>query len=65
MRGFLRKLLRPKPQTEADVVIDTAFEAGKALRAKTARECAEMVMGRPLTDEEWGKVADKWTARWY
>ena len=65
MMDFLRKRLRPKPADRAEVVVDQAIEVAKRLGIKTPRECAEMVKGRALTDEEWGRFGETWNKRWY
>jgi hypothetical protein len=65
MKSWFRKILRSPPADQADEVADQLIEAGKYLGAKTPREAAEIAMGRPLTDEEWGRCADAWVRRWY
>ena len=39
-----------------------AIAHGKFLGAKSAREAAEMVQGRALTDEEWARFGRAWGA---
>jgi hypothetical protein len=55
----------PQPPTnEREELLDKMIAAGKFLRAKTAREAAEMAKGRPLTDAEWATHGPAWEARW-
>lgn len=65
LSSALRRASIPKAADEREALLDTMIEQGKYLGAKSAREAAEMVMGRPLSDEEWGKHADDWNRRWY
>lgn len=65
MMDFLRKRMRPKAVSRAEEVVDQAIEVAKRLGVKTPRECAEMVKGGPLSDEEWGKFGEVWNRRWY
>jgi hypothetical protein len=46
-------------------VVDDIIKSSKKLGAKSAREAAEMTMGRPLTEEEWGRYSKTWQRRWY
>ena len=37
---------------------------GKRFQAESARDAAEMVLGRPPTDAEWAKIGPAWESRW-
>jgi hypothetical protein len=56
----------PEPPTNRkEELLDEMIEAGKMLHAKTAREAAEIAMGRELADAEWTEFGPAWEARWY
>jgi hypothetical protein len=65
MRDFFRKILRPPPANRGERVVDEIIASSKKLGAKSAREAAEMTMGRALTEKEWGSLSKTWQRRWY
>jgi hypothetical protein len=54
-----------EPSDRKEELLDQMIETANMLHAKSAREAADMVAGRELTDSEWSEVAPLWEARWY
>jgi len=52
------------PFNEQDIVAQKAIAAAKAIGAKTAKEAAEITMGRELTENEWSKYKEAWERNW-
>jgi hypothetical protein len=65
MRSFFRKILRSPPANRGERVVDEIIESSKKLGAKSPREAAEIMMRRPLTEEEWRRYSKTWQRRWY
>ena len=49
---------------EQDIVAQQAIEVAKLLGAKSARDAAEITMGRELSDIEWDKYKEPWERNW-
>jgi hypothetical protein len=47
-----------------DLVAQQAIQAAKVLGAKSAREAAEITMGRELSDPEWNEYKEPWERNW-
>ena len=51
-------------EDRSEFVTRYAVEMSKQKGAKSAREAAEIVEGRKLSESEWAKVKDSWESRW-
>jgi len=51
-------------QSEADQVAQRAIGVSKLLGAESAREAAEITVGRELSDEEWVEYKEVWERNW-
>ena len=58
--------VKPAPplQNEREELLDKIITIGKRFHAKTAREAAEMMRARALTDAEWSTFGPELEARW-
>jgi hypothetical protein len=54
----------PPPKNEREEHLDKMIAIGKRFHAKTAREAAEMMRARTLTDSEWSTFGPELEARW-
>jgi ribosomal protein L17 len=54
----------PPPKDEREELLDKMIAIGKKFHSKSAREAAEMMKSRALTDAEWSKFGPEWEARW-
>lgn len=50
--------------SEKDQIAQLSIHAAKTVGAKTAREAAEITMGRQLSDIEWEKYKETWERNW-
>lgn len=49
---------------QQDAVAQQAIQAAKILGAQSAREAAEITMGREFSDSEWDKFKEPWNRNW-
>ena len=52
------------PREKQDVVLQKYVAMGRLLGAKSAREAAEMAVGRPMTEKEWMQFQEPWDRNW-
>ncbi|WP_398469600.1 hypothetical protein [Tardiphaga sp.] len=63
--NFLRRILhRPAPPSDVDLLCQQNIKATLEFAPANARESAEMIMGRPLTDREWANHSAIWIRNW-
>ena len=51
-------------EDEKSEILRESIRAAKPFAPKSARGVAEMVTGRPLSDEEWSQHGPPWEAQW-
>lgn len=49
---------------EQDATAQAAVAVGRLFGAKSARDAAEMTLGRPMTEEEWMQFQEPWERNW-
>ena len=58
-KQFLEKRQRQNDATHF------AIAAGKSVGTKSAREVAEMMVGRKVADPEWDEIKEPWERNWH